>query len=278
MNNLKKDKSIKLTISEFAKLHKINKRTLHYYDEIGIFKPKYKGENGYRYYDYRQGVDFEYIKMLRELNISLEDIKKYLDNPNEENFSILANKKLKDIEKNIEILKKKKDIISDKMKKLEKCKEIRKNNNIEIVNCEDEKLLLTPFEFKDYSEDIENIRRIVEHINSIWSVEDYCRGIGSFISVDKILNGETEDYDGLFIQIPKDVNSDSITIKPKGEYLCAYQIGDWNKLPDIYCEIIDYAKKENLKLVGYSYEIGMNDFAISGINEYITRIMIKIER
>lgn len=244
MNNLKKDKSIKLTISEFAKLHKINKRTLHYYDEIGIFKPKYKGENGYRYYDYRQGVDFEYIKMLRELNISLEDIKKYLDNPNEENFSILANKKLKDIEKNIEILKKKKDIISDKMKKLEKCKEIRKNNNIEIVNCEDEKLLLTPFEFKDYSEDIENIRRIVEHINSIWSVEDYCRGIGSFISVDKILNGETEDYDGLFIQIPKDVNSDSITIKPKGEYLCAYQIGDWNKLPDIYCEIIDYAKKK----------------------------------
>lgn len=278
MNNLKKDKSIKLTISEFAKLHKINKRTLHYYDEIGIFKPKYKGENGYRYYDYRQGVDFEYIKMLRELNISLEDIKKYLDNPNEENFSILANKKLKDIEKNIEILKKKKDIISDKMKKLEKCKEIRKNNNIEIVNCEDEKLLLTPFEFKDYSEDIENIKRIVEHINSIWSVEDYCRGIGSFISVDKILNGETEDYDGLFIQIPKDVNSDSITIKPKGEYICAYQIGDWNKLPDIYCEIIDYAKKENLKLVGDSYEIGMNDFAISDMNEYITRIMIKIER
>lgn len=277
MNNLKKDKSIKLTVSEFARLHKINKRTLHYYDEIGIFKPKYKGENGYRYYDYRQGVDFEYIKMLRELNIGLEDIKKYLDNPNENYFCLLANKKLKDIEKSIEILKKKKDIIYDKIKKLEKCKEIRRNNNIEIINCEEEKLLLTPFEFKDYSEE-ENIKRIAEHINSIWSIEDYCRGIGSFISVDKILNGETEDYDGLFIQIHPNINSNRVTIKPKGEYICAYQIGNWNNLPDIYSEIIEYAKKEKLNLVGNSYEIGMNDFAISDMNEYITKIMIKIER
>lgn len=43
--------SIKMTISQFAKLHKVNKRTLHYYDEIGLFSPSSKGENGYRYYD-----------------------------------------------------------------------------------------------------------------------------------------------------------------------------------------------------------------------------------
>ena len=71
MKNFRENEIIKLTVSQFAKLHNVNKRTLHYYDEIGIFSPDYKGNNGYRYYDYMQGVDFEYIKMLKELNMGL---------------------------------------------------------------------------------------------------------------------------------------------------------------------------------------------------------------
>ena len=52
-----KNESLKLTTAQFAKLHKINKRTLHYYDEIDLFKPKFKGENNYRYYDYFQRIE-----------------------------------------------------------------------------------------------------------------------------------------------------------------------------------------------------------------------------
>ena len=40
-----------LTTAEFAKLHDVNKRTLHYYDSIGLFSPAKKGENQYRYYE-----------------------------------------------------------------------------------------------------------------------------------------------------------------------------------------------------------------------------------
>lgn len=36
-----------LTTAQFAKLHGVNKRTLHYYDDIGLFSPRAKGENGY---------------------------------------------------------------------------------------------------------------------------------------------------------------------------------------------------------------------------------------
>ena len=31
-----------LTTAEFAKLHDVNKRTLHYYDSIGLFSPAEK--------------------------------------------------------------------------------------------------------------------------------------------------------------------------------------------------------------------------------------------
>ena len=46
----------RLTTAQFAKLHEVNKRTLHYYDEIGLFSPREKGENGYRYYDLHKAL------------------------------------------------------------------------------------------------------------------------------------------------------------------------------------------------------------------------------
>jgi len=64
-----KRETMRLTTSQFAKLHDVNRRTLHYYDNIGLFSPKYKGENGYRYYDYAQSIDFEFIRMLKEIKI-----------------------------------------------------------------------------------------------------------------------------------------------------------------------------------------------------------------
>ncbi|WP_314584261.1 MerR family DNA-binding transcriptional regulator [Paenibacillus terrigena] len=42
------------TTGEFAKLHHINKRTLMYYDDIGLFKPQFKDNHEYRYYAYEQ--------------------------------------------------------------------------------------------------------------------------------------------------------------------------------------------------------------------------------
>ena len=43
------------TIGQFAALHGINKKTLMWYDEIGLFRPaSIDEENGYRYYNYYQ--------------------------------------------------------------------------------------------------------------------------------------------------------------------------------------------------------------------------------
>ena len=53
--------SILFTAGQFARLHHLNKRTLHYYDDIGLFSPAYKGKNGYRYYTYQQSAELESI-------------------------------------------------------------------------------------------------------------------------------------------------------------------------------------------------------------------------
>lgn len=272
MKNFRENEIIKLTVSQFAKLHNVNKRTLHYYDEIGIFSPDYKGDNGYRYYDYMQGVDFEYIKMLKELNMGLDEIKKYIDNPNEEDFKKIAEVKIKEIDQEIMTLNRRREVLEDKLNKLNKCDEVRKKNNIKVVECEEEKFFYTPFKFED-----DDLKQLISHIKDVWTVDEYCKGIGSFVSVEKIQRGEFEEYDGLFIEMLDDIDSKNTIIKPKGKYICAYHMGDWDTLPDFYDEIVKYAEENNLTLVGYSFEIGMNDFAISDMEDYITQIMIRVE-
>ena len=42
------------TIGQFAEIHGVTKKTLMWYDEMGLVKPAVIGENGYRYYSYHQ--------------------------------------------------------------------------------------------------------------------------------------------------------------------------------------------------------------------------------
>ena len=48
------EKNKLFTIGQFAEMHEINKKTLMWYDEVGIFKPAVIKENGYRYYTFYQ--------------------------------------------------------------------------------------------------------------------------------------------------------------------------------------------------------------------------------
>lgn len=75
---------------EFARLNGVNKRTLHYYHEIGLFHPAVIGENGYHYYTCFQSVELELIRMLGKLGVPLETIKSYREHPSHTSFSQIA--------------------------------------------------------------------------------------------------------------------------------------------------------------------------------------------
>lgn len=67
-----------LTISEFSSLTGIKIANLRYYDKINILKPAFRTENNYRFYTYFQ-LNLAYVIVsLRNMNISLETIKKYI--------------------------------------------------------------------------------------------------------------------------------------------------------------------------------------------------------
>lgn len=68
-----------LKIGEFSKISKTTIKTLRYYDEIDLIKPAFVDDNGYRYYDIEQLNDLIIIIELRNLDFSIENIKRFLN-------------------------------------------------------------------------------------------------------------------------------------------------------------------------------------------------------
>jgi DNA-binding transcriptional MerR regulator len=120
---------------EFAKLCNVNKKTLFHYDEIGLFKPEIVKENGYRYYSIYQLEIFDMIYTLRDLGVPLKEIKSFMDKRNPNSVVELFEYKTNEIENEIKLLRRKQEIMSNKMKLI-------KQHNLEIIGYSYEEVLL----------------------------------------------------------------------------------------------------------------------------------------
>ena len=99
-------KSKLLTIGQFAALHGINKKTLMWYDEIGLFHPSLiHPENGYRYYSYYQSAILETILLLRELDVPIDEIRAFMKNRSAANMEQLLREKIEELDRNMAHLK-----------------------------------------------------------------------------------------------------------------------------------------------------------------------------
>lgn len=260
-----------LTTAQFAKIYEVNKRTLHYYDHIGLFCPQTRMENGYRYYDISQSLEFEYIRMLKELNMSIEEIQTYRKDPTPDKFLKIAETKTEEIDREIRKLKRTKKILQTKKEQIDLCHDLS-GQDVRIEEHTSERILVLPYDFAQ-----DQLPHLFASVKDSWSLEQIRMGIGGFLSLDKVYEKNFEKYDGIYTPALGHSFSPPSLIKPKGKYICGYQQGTWDRLPALYAKMLEYAEKKQLTLTGYAYEIGLNEFAISDPDAYITKVMIKLE-
>jgi DNA-binding transcriptional MerR regulator len=67
------------SVSDFAKIARTTKPTLHHYDKIGLLSPALRGKNGYRYYSIEQLAVLNLIRTCQESGMSLDEIKELAD-------------------------------------------------------------------------------------------------------------------------------------------------------------------------------------------------------
>lgn len=72
----------KFTITEVIKITGVSKRTLHYYDEIGLLVSQKNEDNNYRIYELADLIKLQKILMFKEIGLSLAEIKEVIDENN----------------------------------------------------------------------------------------------------------------------------------------------------------------------------------------------------
>lgn len=90
----------KYSIADLVKITGVSKRTLHYYDEVGILVPQKNKINGYREYSQNDVIELQQIMFYKSVGISIKEIKKIINSDDAEKRLVLG-KYIGKIEKEI---------------------------------------------------------------------------------------------------------------------------------------------------------------------------------
>lgn len=268
------EKSKLLTIGQFAALHGIHKKTLMWYDEIGLFRPAaVNPDNGYRCYSYRQSPVLETILLLRELSVSIPEIQEFLKHRSAESLKRLLEEKTAQLDQNILHLQALRNTLLGHHRDMVT---LLTMDLSEITVVEKEECGLVTVEINRDTTFEKEVELITAETARYQLGRLHEASYGSMIPVSSLLEGKFDDYTRLFIELPFLTRREGLHLKPKGKYLKAFHKGDWERLPERYQEILQYAKEHGLALLGYSYEKGINETVVDRIEDYIVQIEIPV--
>lgn len=264
------------TTGEFADICGVKKKTLFHYDEINLFKPEKVMSNGYRYYSNHQLEVFNVILVLKEIGMPLKDIKKFLDKRNPENTMELFKYEKSQVEKEIENLKRIKNILEVKLDTINLG--IESSEELFLEEVEEEYIVLSN-PIKE-TEDEYDIRTYTEHVKyCIENKLNYGYPVGAIISKEDLIKNNFDKYSFYFTKIPSKKKHNEIIKKPKGLYLIGYSHGYYDKTYKVYEKMSKYIKDNNLYISGYSYEEAIIDEIASSIpNDFVFKISIKVDK
>lgn len=271
---MRNEKNALFTIGQFAKLHSVNKKTLMWYDEIGLLKPACIKENGYRYYTYHQSSTLETILMLRELNVSLKEIQHFMENRSASHLEQLLSEKISELSQTITHMKAIQRALENHQQDMRTLLHMDLSE-ISVVQKEKRYLATVPTSADlPFEKEIENV---IEETKKYQLRRLHDASYGSMIAVDNLLQGNFLGYNSLFIEISNPMQKKGLHIQPAGKYIRAFCKGSWDKLPECYKRIISYAKQNHLILFGNAYEKGINEIVIDSLDDYITQIEIPVK-
>ena len=273
-----------LHTSEFAKACGVNRRTLHYYDEQGIFSPEHVEDNGYRSYSVRQLYPFIIIRMMRQMGLSLEEIKDYMARRSPENLQQLLAEQEKWIDEQLAMFRHMKRSVQNQRRLLDGAGDII-CGIVQRQHFPARALYLSrPLHALILRGDENGIERITMELLRT----ALARGIDSGYAVggrtaraDFMMPGHEYLSDRYFMatdvpyqRLPREQRE----LRPEGDYIVTYFRGDYMDTESSYALLREYlAAHRDIGSGPYSYEESIIDeLSAASQCDYITRVAIQI--
>lgn len=258
-----------ISIGNFSKLTGIDRKTLIYYDNIDVLKPEYIADNGYRYYSLPQMDTACLVMTLRELNVSLDEIKTCIISRTPESMLTVLNKQRQVLQEKINSLQNTMATLDYHSKLIADYKDVS-TDLIEVKYIDEEPVYFS----EKYNEKNKSIIEIITGF--YFKCRQECIGpgytVGCCISKKNLLNQVFDIPKKLYYKDPLAKDR-----KPAGLYVIGYDRGHYGESAPLYKKLFNYIKEHNLEIRGDSYEEHLlNELCISDSSQYLIRIQIPI--
>ena len=271
------EKSGLFQIGDVAKMFHISVGTLRHYEKSGLLQPEYTdNETGYRYYSTRQFECLNTIRYLRVLDMPLEQIADFLNN--------------RDIDRMQFMLRQQKETVISKQKELKIIERKIENRLRQIEDALSSELdIISIRRFAPrriaWIDNTLSINSYLDLETSIRQLEQHQRNtvvflgkVGVGISREKLLNGEYDRYDKVFLLLDKeDAYSGPIEEVPEETCVTLRFCGGHKEAFAYYKRLMDFISEQKYCISGFSKEITMIDYGITDDTEkFVTEIQIPI--
>lgn len=270
-----------INTSTFAKLCNTSKRTLIHYDEIGLFKPAYTDERGYRYYSETQCDVFFTITCLKDLGMPLMEIKPYVNGKNPERLTALLLEQKKKVELELLHLKRIEQVINNKLHLVSEGFNIQfDSDGCSAPHTEvfpEEYFATTPFLGTNEHEKL--FSALCEHIGQInHQLLNIGHPYGAMMKVSDLKSGIFDQYSYFLTKISDTEPNCAVHTKPAGHYAVIYLRGDYYEAEKAFQKLLDYIESHSLIPGDYCYkEAVWDELTVENKEEFITRISIPVK-
>lgn len=254
------------TIGKMAKLNNVSEQTLRLYDKIGLFKPAYVDQsNGYRLYDIGQSARLDIIQYLKNLGMTLKEIKEVFDL---KDLSLLQEKleeSKNQINNQIEQLNEQKEAIQRTINSFELFKAAPKVGMITLEFINKRTMLFVDEKVNIYEYDLDVYESLLREFKDDLIKQELPPTI--FFNPGTILRKEyvekrefiaSEIF--VFIDDKKEIALPKEII-PANMYLCIY-CDDFSKEVEYAHRLFDEIKSKNYTIVGDYLCESLNDILI----------------
>lgn len=267
---------------DFARLCGTNKRTLIHYDEIGLFKPAYTDDRGYRYYSESQFDVFFTINCLSKLGMPLREIGAFLNHRNPQALKKLLLEQREEVLKEEERIRKTRQVIETKLALVslqEKLESNQAGSSTEHIfqeyTPEEYMILSVPLNTNDHEAIIHTLCSHIGYCNknNLNAGHPY----GAMLDVSELRQGHLDTYAYFFTKVIDRPEDFPFHIKPAGTYAVAYLKGDYYDSEETYRKLFQWIDENGFRTGQYSYkEAIIDELAADSSEEYLTKISVQI--
>ena len=259
-----------LTIKKFSEYTGIKQSVLRHYDEIGLFKPYKRDENGYRYYSAPQTISINLINVLHSAKISVKTIKEFVKHRTPEQILALFREQELELNRELMRLQQAYAIIHTYTGMIEEglhaaTREISVQHMPELaVELGPKNDFSSGYLYVSFFNFVEKMAE--RNISSAYPAGGYYENLDSFVNN----SGNPDRY---FSHVPVGRN-----IKPAGEYVVGYARGYYGQLGELPVRMRDYVNEFDLSLIGPVYEMYLFDeVVVENPDQYLIQVSIQVD-